>query len=213
MTSEVQSKVNGNVRRNARPLVGHVHQSQPSFYNVTGKATLGTLDGIVAMIVGFIDGTGLVNNPQEVVICEEVVRWDIIYNGWLMGNSTGTGHGWTAVYAFWDIAYSIHPLLTDCRGWMYNFADNVVEKFDHLEDVRRIMVNLVNHVDEITDSVLDMTDFFGLTDKGRMVDTPYRVGRAAGSLIYLTITKENTLPMYDPATDLDMSTMPWIAIE
>merc|ERR1711976_814659 len=55
--------------------------------------------------------------------------------------------------------------------------------------------------------------FFGLTDKGRMVDTPYRVGRAAGSLIYLTITKDNSDPMYDPANDLEMEMMPWQEIE
>ena len=209
MRSEALSKINSNVKKSKSPMVGHLHEDPPSFYNVTGLGSIGTVDGIVAMIVGFIDGTGLVTEPELVIQCEEVVRWDMVYNGWLLGNSSAGGHHWTATYAFWDIIYNIHPMFMDCRGWMYNLGRNIVYKFDDLEDIRRIIVNLVNHIDEMTDSVLDMTDFFGLTDKGRMVDTPYRVGRAAGSLIYLTITKDNSDPMYDPANDLEMEMMPW----
>jgi len=167
---------------------------------VTGKESLGSIDGIVSLLVGFIEGTGLLHGDTAGLYeCEETIRWDIIYNGWLLGNSSASGDHWTALYAFWDIFYNVHPMFMDCRGWIYPFGMNIATKFDNLEDIRRIVVNIVNHVDELTDSVLDMTDFFGLSDKGRMVDTPYRMGVAIGSLIFFTITKENSDPMYDPA--------------
>ena len=35
----------------------------PTFEGKTGPQQLGTLDGIVAMLMGFFDGTGLIGDP------------------------------------------------------------------------------------------------------------------------------------------------------
>ena len=70
-----------------------------------------------------------------------------------MGNSSKSGDAFTAIYAFWDIIYNIHPMFMECRTWVYDFGLNTVDKFNALDDVRRIIVNIVNHIDEITDAI------------------------------------------------------------
>ena len=137
---------------------------------------IGTMDGITAMIMGFLEGTGLVDGVDGLDICEDTIRWKMIHNGWLLGNSSRSGDHFRALYAFWDISYNIHPLFLNCRSWTYTFGKNIAEKFNSLDDIRRIIVNVVNHIDEMTDAVLDLTHFFGSTDKGHDLDGPYRVG-------------------------------------
>lgn len=57
---------------------------------------------------------------------------------------------------FWFILiiiYNIHPMMMECRTWVYDFGLNTADKFNALDDVRRIIVNIVNHIDEITDAI------------------------------------------------------------
>ena len=164
------------------------------------------------MLLGFFDGTGLINDVDDLAMCEDTVRWKIIHNGWLLGNSSKSGDHFRALYAFWDIVYNVHPMFMVCRGWMYDFGLNVAGKFSELDDIRRIVVNVVNHIDEMTDAILDLTHFFGSTDKGHDLEGPYRVGQSMGSLVFYTVAKENSDPFYDPAASMDLGPLPWQVI-
>ena len=83
------------------------------------------MNGLIGMILGFFDGTGLVDEEAGMKICEDTIRLKIIHNGWMLGNSSASGDHFKALFAFWDITYNIHPLFLNCRGWIYNFADNI----------------------------------------------------------------------------------------
>lgn len=127
----------------------------------------------------------------------------------LLGNNSASGDHFGALFAFWDMIYNIHPMFMNCRQWMYGMADNVVLLFDEINDIRRIIVNIVNHIDELTDAILDLTHFFGSTEKGHDLDGPYRVGQSIGSLIYFSIAAENDVPSYDPADEYELGDLPW----
>jgi hypothetical protein len=90
----------------------------------------------------------------------------MMQNGWRMGNSSAKGDHFDAMFAFWDITYNIHPLFLHCRSWTYQFGVEIATKFDKLDDIRRIIVNIVNHVDEVTDVILDLEGFFKNNDRG-----------------------------------------------
>lgn len=60
---------------NHHPVVHKEEDKYPYFDGKTGPETLGTLDGIVAMIMGFWDGTGLINEEDGLDVCEDIIRW------------------------------------------------------------------------------------------------------------------------------------------
>lgn len=152
----------------AHPTVRDEHPiSEPdAFEGLTGVQMLGTMDGIVDLITGFLRGTGLVTDTDGLDICSSTIRWGMMQNGWRLGNSSASGDHFDALFAFWDISYNIHPLFLHCRSWTYAFGVEIATKFDKLDDIRRIIVNIVNHVDEVTDVILDLEGFFNNKERG-----------------------------------------------
>lgn len=77
-----------------------------------------------------------------------------------MSNLTASKDHFGALFAFWDLTYNLHPMTMTCRSWIYGFGIEVAKRFDNIDDLRRIVVNIVNHIDEMTESVLDLVSFF-----------------------------------------------------
>ena len=174
----------------SRPVVRD-DQDPGTYFGKTNLQHLGTSEGVTLMIMGFFGGTGLVPDVMMLQSCEDTIRQKMVHNGWLMANRTASGDHFGSLFAFWDIVYNIHPMTMTCRSWIYGFGREFAKRFDNIDDLRRIVVNIVNHIDEMTDSVLDLVNFFNSKAVGTDEDGPYRVGQAIGEMVYYSISKEN----------------------
>ena len=126
-----------------------------------------------------------------------------------MGNASKSGDSFRSIFAFWDILYNIHPMFMNCRSWMYGFGIEMASKFDALDDIRRIIVNMVNHIDEMIDIGQDLSHYFGSADPGHDLTGPYWTGQSIGSLLYYSIGKDNEEAFYDPAAGMELGEVPW----
>ena len=95
---------------------------------------------------------------------------------------------------------------------MYGFGIEIASKFDALDDIRRIIVNLVNHIDEMIDIGQDLSVYFGSSDPGHDSAGPYYMGESLGSLLYYSIGKSNDEELYDPAAGMELGEVPWQVI-
>ena len=64
-----------------RPMVRKESDKDVTFEGLTGSQQLQTLDGIVAMLMGLFEGTGMVADIEGLNLCEDTIRWGIINNG------------------------------------------------------------------------------------------------------------------------------------
>ena len=76
--------------------------------------------------------------------------------------------------------------------------------FDELEDIRRVIDNLVHNFSYMMDAVLDVSSFFNSTERGQHLDGPYEAGYGVGMVVFYLIGDDTSGEMIDPAKDAVM---------
>lgn len=189
-----------------------VREDNSAYEGKTGKQQLLTVDGMVSMLVNMFNGTGLVKDVEGLNTCDESIRQGIIGNGMDIAEFSQAGDHFGALFAFWDMTYNIHPMFLNCRSWMYDFGTNTAAMFNTLDDIRRIIVNIVNHIDEIIDIGQDLKIYLTSDDPNHSELGPSQAGLSMGHLIYYSISKNNDEPFFDPAANMELGEVPWAKI-
>ena len=108
------------------------------------------------------------------------------------------------MYAVYDMIYAIHPLVYNCRKTFVDAYFGSMWLFDDLDDIRRVIDNLVHNFSFIMDAILDVNSFFNSGDRGQHFTGPYDAGFGVGMVIFYLIADDSSGEMIDPAEGATM---------
>ena len=155
---------------------------------------------------GVIYGTELIENTHYMDSCIHILRHNFIIKGEQVYNNTLDIKIFDALFGFYDIVWSIHPLFLDCRLAPNNVDEVVLDRFNEPDDGKVMTVNFIQNYADIVDSYRAVQDFFQSDDRGVSDEAPYDIGFGAGRIVHY-IFRENTEfeEPVDPAADADFS--------
>ena len=76
----------------------------------------------------------------------------------------------------YDMVGALHPTIFYCRKTVYDAYYGAAVHFDSLDDIRRIIDNLVHNFALMTDAILDVSSFFNDGLRGQYITGPYDAG-------------------------------------
>ena len=156
---------------------------------------------------GVIYGTDLIKNTTYMDSCVDIVRHNFIIKGEQFFNSTVSIKIFDALFDLYDMVWSVHPLLINCRQAPSNVTNVVSDRFNAVDDGKVMTVNLIQYYSDIVDSAKAVNDFFTSEDRGVGEEAPFEAGYGAGRIVYY-IMQENLIyeQPRDPAENHDS---PW----
>ena len=97
---------------------------------------------------------------------------------------------------------ALHPTVFHCRKTLVDAYHGSSEFFDELNDIRRIIDNLVHNFSFMMDTIFDISSFFNDGNRGQYLTGPYDAGYGIGMLIFYLLADDTTTVMVDPAQDV-----------
>lgn len=158
----------------------------------------------MSFTIGILNGTSLIVHEEDMVLCADSIIIDIIQGAMVVKNETVDGTFFRALYAMYDMVSALHPTVFYCRKTVMDAYYGSNELFDSLDDIRRIMDNLVHNFSYMMDAILDVSSFFNSGDRGAHIDGPYEAGFGVGMLIFYLLADDTTVFMVDPAEGVEM---------
>lgn len=149
--------------------------------------------------IGIMNGTTLVQNETDMLICSDSIVIDIIQGAYILVNETTSGTVFQGLYALYDMIGALHPTVFHCRKTVMDAVTESDIYFDSLDDIRRIIDNIVHNFSFMMDALLDVSSFFNSGERGQWIDGPYDAGFGIGRFFYYLIVDETTTLMIDPA--------------
>ena len=131
---------------------------------------------------------------------------DFVQRGRQIYNTTLEYKVFESLYQAYDMAWSVHPLLSNCILAPDTAVDTVLARFDDQYDIKVIITNIVHNVAFATDTVLDVRGFFMSTERGQAFEGPYEAGFGIGRLVYYLIADNELAKQVDPAEGMDLPT-------
>ena len=116
-----------------------------------------------------------------------------------MVNETTSGTVFQGLYALYDMIGALHPTVYYCRKTVMDAYEGSDTYFDSLDDIRRIIDNIVHNFSFMMDALLDVSSFFNSGDRGQWINGPYDAGFGIGKFFYYLFVDETTTLMVDPA--------------
>lgn len=155
-------------------------------------------------MIGIFNGTQLVQDEADMEQCAEALIIDIVDGANRVKNETLDGTVFRGMYATYDMIYSLHPLVYSCRKTFVDAYYGSYWLFDDLDDIRRVIDNLVHNFSFIMDAILDVNSFFNSGDRGQHFDGPYDAGYGIGMVVFYLIADDSSGLMVDPAEGATM---------
>ena len=72
--------------------------------------------GLLNFTSGIVYGTQLVENTTNLDSCVRIIDNDFIASYYIMKNKTLEIEVFPVLYALYDVAYNVHPLIVSCFG-------------------------------------------------------------------------------------------------
>ena len=154
--------------------------------------------------IGIMNGTSLVIDENDMTICGDSIVIEIIEGAKTFYNETVSGSPFVGLYAFYDMIKALHPTVWYCRKTVMDAYYGAGVHFDTLDDIRRIIDNLVHNFSYMMDAILDVSSFFNSGDRGQHIDGPYDAGFGIGMLVFYLIADDTSTVMVDPAENAVM---------
>ena len=104
----------------------------------------------------------------------------------------------------YDLLWSVHPLLIDCRRAPDDLTDVVKERFNDWYDIKVILTNVIFNYPLVIDTALDVQVFFTSDDRVSANEAPYEAGYGCGRIVYYLLTDNELAKMVDPAEGMDI---------
>jgi len=159
---------------------------------------------MVNFMIGIFNGTQLVQDEADMEICANALVIDIVGSGLSIKNETLDGSIFRGLYATYDIIYSLHPLVHHCRKTFVDAYYGNTWLFDDIDDIRRVIDNLVHNFSFIMDAILDVNSFFNSGERGQHYDGPYDAGYGIGMVVFYLLADDSSGLMVDPAEGATM---------
>jgi len=156
---------------------------------------------LVEFTIGVLNGTQLVQDEDDMIICSNSLVIDLIEKAKVVGNETSGGSIFLGLYAIYDMIYALHPLVFHCRATVFGAYNGSKWLFDEIDDIRRVIDNLVHNFSYMMDAILDVNSFFNESTRGAHLTGPYEAGYGIGMVVYYLIGDDTSGEMVDPAAD------------
>jgi hypothetical protein len=133
-----------------------------------------------------------------------MIRDDFVSRGELIYNQTLSIEIFRALYNVYDMLWSVHPLLIDCRQAPDDFTTVVKRRFDDFSDIKVILTNAIFNYPKVIDTARELKDFFTSDEQVSANEAPYEAGFGCGRMVYYLFTDNELTNMVDPAAGMDM---------
>ena len=149
-------------------------------------------------------GTELIRNTTNLEICVDILSDDFVKAGYTIVNKTQDVDIFPALYAFYNMAWSVHPLIITCYEVPDTAPELVKKRFDNQSDIRVVASNTIHNISYMVDAARDIREFFISTDRGQAIEGPYMAGYGAGRILYFLMGESEFSRQKDPAEGMDM---------
>ena len=113
-----------------------------------------------------------------------------------------------ALYSFYDMTWSLHPLLLTCMQAPDTAGAVLSSRFDDQSDIKLLITNVVHNVSLFMDTLKDLQAFFFTRSLERspeaQIQGPYDAGFGAGRLVFYLIADNELAKQKDPAEGMDI---------
>lgn len=146
----------------------------------------------------------MIQDEEDMVTCADALIIDILEGARRVKNETLDGTVFRGLYAVYDMVYALHPLVFSCRKTVVDAYYGSHWLFDDLDDIRRVIDNLVHNFSFMMDAILDVNSFFNSGERGQHFDGPYDAGFGIGMVVFYLIADDSSGVMVDPAENATM---------
>ena len=133
---------------------------------ITGLEAFSHPKGLMEFTIGIMNGTSLIVDQNDMMICGDAIIVDMIEGGIKFYNETTSGSVFVGLYYMYDMIKALHPTVFYCRKTIMDAYRGAGVHFDTLDDIRRIIDNFVHNFSYMVDVVLDLSSFFNDSDRG-----------------------------------------------
>jgi len=158
----------------------------------------------MSFTIGIFNGTSMIVDENDMLICADSIIGEIIGGAQILRNETTSGDIFTGLYSLYDMVAALHPTVFYCRKTLVDAYYGSSEFFDSLDDIRRIIDNLVHNFAYMMDIIFDVSSFFNSGDRGQYMEGPYDAGFGIGMLVFYLLADDTTSVMVDPAEGAEM---------
>ena len=133
----------------------------------TGTDSIMSATGILDFTRGVVNGTGLITNQTRLHICSDTIEVRYIQGAVLLANHTLEIEIFDALYKLYDMLYYGHLTATTCSQSAVSAAFVMVESFNDLSDIKRILDNIVHNFGLMYVTAIDIADYFSASETGQ----------------------------------------------